>query len=489
MSYNASVLLPNGKQYLTQVLYTRAEANGVTVLAVASIISLIAVIGLLSVLALSAFNTRFSDNDQLFVRTHVAAYFISMLVCEILLAIGSIMSIKWVQENVVYVGNYCTAQAIIKQTADVGTAIWSLILAIHTFCVLFLEWKPQAYARWLTLIAGWSFIATITFAGPATANRLSDGPFHGISGYWCWISSGYETQRLTLDYLMLFLSAGFSFLLYTLVFLRLRGNILVSGWHIKFRNIGDARKQSWSNHNFGERQLLVIARQMLLYPIAYTIVILPIAAARFSYFAGLSVPFPVTIFCDTIYLLSGFVNVVLFSTTRRVLPARSVLKLVISRPTVQEPDWIDPDSYYPDSDKSGGGNKTIDIEKMTPTEGPLSAGPPTARPPVTPIFKRTESYHSESESDGYYEPRQSDEYSIGMEYSEHPVAQRHNVPQLSVPSQRRRSVETFSSPEEGSHRESIYDLYDSRQSRYQRAERRHSGSAAPPVPMHNISLD
>ena len=39
-------------------------------------------------------------------------------------AIGSIMSIRWVQERAVTYGPYCTVQGVLKQVADVGTACW-----------------------------------------------------------------------------------------------------------------------------------------------------------------------------------------------------------------------------------------------------------------------------------------------------------------------------------------------------------------------------
>jgi hypothetical protein len=64
-----------------------------------------------------------------------------------------------------------------------------------------------------------------------------------------------------------------------------------------------------------------VARQMLWYPVVYTILIVPIAGARFAAFAGKEVPYEVTIFADTVFMLSGFVNAVLFTTTRRVVPA------------------------------------------------------------------------------------------------------------------------------------------------------------------------
>lgn len=146
------------------------------------------------------------------------------------------------------------------------------------------------------MIAVWSGIIAVVLAGPAALNTTKHGPFFGISGYWCWIAENYPTERITLDYLVMFFSALSSFVLYSLVFLKLRGNIVVNGWNVRFQRISTARSSTWRGRQLSNSQTLTIARQMLLYPIAYTILILPIAAARFSAFANIEVPFDVTIF-------------------------------------------------------------------------------------------------------------------------------------------------------------------------------------------------
>lgn len=66
---------------------------------------------------------------------------------------------------------------------------------------------------------------------------------------------------------------------------------------------------------------------MLVYPIAYTTLILPIAISRFLAWSGRDVPFATTIFADIVFLFSGFVNVLLFITTRRILPASEATSL------------------------------------------------------------------------------------------------------------------------------------------------------------------
>jgi len=344
-------LLPDGSEWLLEMAYTPEGVHSVTLLVVISCFSLVAVVGLLLAISLSAFNTRSSVDQHLFVRTHVAAYFISLLLSDIFQAMGSILNVRWIHDMAVVYGEVCVIQGVLKQLADVSTAFWTLVIGIHTFCLLFLELKSSRFTLITTLVAGWSGIAALVIAGPATLNTTHHGPFYGVSGYWCWISPEYPASRITLDYMFMFIAALLSFILYTMIFLRMRGNLVVEGIHISFRRTGTA----WRGKEYSANQALAIAKQMLLYPVAYTILILPIAAARFSTFAGAEVPMAVTIFADAVFLLSGVVNVVLFTTTRRILPVDSIKipKWSISRPQPILEVGVDVeagvDSYYQSS--------------------------------------------------------------------------------------------------------------------------------------------
>lgn len=113
---------------------------------------------------LSAFNTRTSLDQHLFVRTHVAAYFISLLVCDLIQgvyyssylsdiatgtndpsAIASITNTSWIKLMGVRAGDICVLQGqyvvldrqsnftdhsipgALKQTSDIGIAVWTLV--------------------------------------------------------------------------------------------------------------------------------------------------------------------------------------------------------------------------------------------------------------------------------------------------------------------------------------------------------------------------
>ncbi|KAJ3749257.1 hypothetical protein DFH05DRAFT_1389707 [Lentinula detonsa] len=381
MSNTTSLRLPNGEWLLTRVAYTSKEDSGVTFLLVVSVLSLVAVIGLLAVISLSAFNTRsYKNEEHLFVRTHVGAYFISLLCCDLIQSIGSLYNSRWVSSGAVLLDKYCTAQAVFKQMADVGTALWTIVIAVHTFYLLVLERRPNRFTLFATLIAGWSGIFAIVISGPALLDTVDRGPFFGISGYWCWISDGYEVPRITLDYLIMFSAAFLCFVLHGLIHLRLRGNMSMKGWRMTFRK--QAQERPLDRHY--DDKGVTIARQMLLFPIAYCIIILPIAVSRFAAWNGHIVSFEETVFCETVFLLSGCVNVTLFCTCRQILPPQSVvlLKRSISKPKPMErveasSDAVSPESdpYYASSitttvvgygfDKTSQQGHDVDLEKGT----------------------------------------------------------------------------------------------------------------------------
>ncbi|KAI0367027.1 hypothetical protein BV20DRAFT_1001359 [Pilatotrama ljubarskyi] len=337
--------LPDGGTFLLIQPYAGGEAKGVLILAVVSCISAAAVAGLLLAIAVSAYNTRKLPSSNLFVRSHVAAYFVSMLLCEIVQTIGSIMNIRWYYQMAVTYEPYCTVQGVLKHLSDVGSAYWSLIIAMNTFWILFLRWRLRPYVLIGALVIGWAGIGAIVSAGPTAVQTAGKGPFYGISGYWCWIQGEYPSERITLDYMIMFMSAFLSLVMYVLIFLRLRGNIVLHGWRVSFRFRPKASEPAPTSV---DTHVINVAKKMLLYPVAYTILLVPIAICRFTEATGHEVPFAMTIVSyvlplsvlsqsltsmtsDSIFLLSGFVNVVLFLTTRRVLPAYSIFPRTISR--------------------------------------------------------------------------------------------------------------------------------------------------------------
>lgn len=148
-----------------------------------------------------------------------------------------------------------------------------------------------------------------------------------------------------------------SFVLYVLVFLRLRGNIVIPDSSRVPKFIWVPPAKAWklqANRDSVDAHMTDVAKQMIWFPVAYTIVIIPIAVDRFMS----DVPFPWLVFADSLFmgsgswqqpivatkiliLSSGLINVVLFMSTRRALPTAGLL------PTFNIPRKPPPSVFIP----------------------------------------------------------------------------------------------------------------------------------------------
>ncbi|KAF5370389.1 hypothetical protein D9758_006926 [Tetrapyrgos nigripes] len=292
------------------------ERAGVICLTVAGLLSLSAVVVLI------LFKT---PKPSTYRRTHLFGYLLSLLLANAIQSAGTVMSLKWVGENRVIFGTFCTNQGAIKQTGNVSTALWSFMMSLHLFNLLFLRGSVTRLGFWLTIVFGWGLVVFIVLIGPAAIEKQEKGPYFGISGPWCWITSAYPKEQILLEYFFEFLSAFLSFILYTFVLLRVRGNLVrlesEGRYHWKLRFV--PKGEGWQlsiGRDLIDSTMLKVAQNMVWYPVAYSIILIPITIIRLSEFSGDNIPFGAVIFADVVFNLTGFINVILLMTTRRLLP-------------------------------------------------------------------------------------------------------------------------------------------------------------------------
>ena len=213
--------------------------------------------------------------------------------------------------------------------SQVGSAIFCFAISAHTFSQLFLRHRWSNRTSYTVLLVAWSLLLLeVCIEAFVIAKPKEIGPYFGVAGFWCWITPAYPIPRYATSYLLMLISAGLSFILYFLVFFRLRGNITVSaGYKIEFHRRPKVRVGRTSNGTYivtddqrVESHLTRVAKHMLWYPVVFLVIVLPMASARFSTFNGASVPFSVTICVAGLFMLHGFINTVLFCTTRNILP-------------------------------------------------------------------------------------------------------------------------------------------------------------------------
>ncbi|KAJ6599981.1 hypothetical protein DFH09DRAFT_1129166 [Mycena vulgaris] len=286
----------------------------------------LSVAALLSVLSVAFYFMKPSLRLQHYGNTHLNGYFRSLLLANAIQAWGTVMNFKWAADGGVTPGPFCTAQGGIKQFGNIATALWAFILALHLFNLLFLRLKSTRIGFWCTIAGGWATVFVIVLVGPVAIQTPEKGPYFGVSGAWCWITSNYPQEQIFLEYFLEYISAGFCIILYTFVVLRMRGNLHREDgkWSLRFL----PRGQSWQlalHRDLIDSAMLQAVQKMVWYPIVYTIIIVPITIARLSAFAGVSVPFGATIFTDAIFNLTGFANVLLLLATHCLFPDAAAL--------------------------------------------------------------------------------------------------------------------------------------------------------------------
>lgn len=311
----ASTLHP----FPSKTIYDQAHDLGVFFIGLAGLSSSIAIVYLFIFhrLKLKTFND-----------THLFAYFLSLLAANIFQCVGTVINFEWVAQGGVILGLTCTFQGAFKQAGNLAVSVWSLIIAIHVFNVLFLRISVPKVIHIGALCFAWSFIFFIVLVGRFAMQRPELGPYYGISGAWCWISPNYPKERMFLEYFFAFISIGISFFLYIAALLRIRGNLVrdsTYGWRVRFLPKGEDWRLA-IGQDIVDKNMLRVVRRMIWYPVVYSVILVPISILRIYEFNGNSVPFVLTAIAGVLFNFMGLINVIFLIYAERCLPkTRSIL--------------------------------------------------------------------------------------------------------------------------------------------------------------------
>ncbi|KAI0067791.1 Snf7-domain-containing protein [Artomyces pyxidatus] len=328
------------------------ERLGLLFLVELSAVSAAAVSILLLYIAYSAITIRPGSIRTWKAESPVHLYFLNQLVCDLVQAVGGLMNIKWIVDAAVVEGDFCTAQGVVKQIGDVGTALSALSIATYTFTTLIFRWKPDtSIPRGVLVVLGiWIFLALIIGINVA----VNGTKFYGVSGHWCWITEEFHVQRTVVDFMWMWISAFSSLLAYIPLFLVLHGVIVVDGWRVHLVKKAEIRQIPFSSR---------FAYNMLFYPTVYIITVLPLSVVRYLTFAGHNIPFSALVVTDGLFLSSGLLNVLLYAFTRPFLLPHRVTSHSFADfdqseghlPHVNEPGVMTLGRESPDQGKMFGG--------------------------------------------------------------------------------------------------------------------------------------
>ncbi|KAG8893797.1 hypothetical protein FRB99_001703 [Tulasnella sp. 403] len=310
-------------------ILTKEVRLGLLFIVVVTALSFFAVASLLLYICYNAFRNRYSRNPAIekwyFFRSHADYYFFSLLLSDFVSAIGSMMYSAWVvtDSRTVSGGTYCGVQAAIQHIGNVGMALATLVIAVHTFLVLVMQWRPPDDLRLpLGIVATiWVYLlCAFTIPGSVLDN------YYGATLYWCGIEVRWIGLHLALEYSIYWITAIINICLYVPLFLYLRGNlkfgdgVVTPGSRVKFRIRWQWRTRTTASLTLRppeEKNVQQwVARQMLAYPIAYLFIITPISVASWVDFVGKSVPYEATCFAAAVFASSGLVNTTLYLIIR-----------------------------------------------------------------------------------------------------------------------------------------------------------------------------
>ncbi|KAG2159737.1 uncharacterized protein EDB93DRAFT_1111762 [Suillus bovinus] len=291
---------------------------GLVFIVEAATLSVLAISSLLAYITYSAVTIRMGATRRWSTDTHVHYYFLNLMLFDLIQAIGGMFDIAWIDAAEIYPGTICTVQGAFKHVGNTGAAFSTIFIALHTMQVLVLRWtSPPKSALFFSVII-WLIVGLMV----GIPNIIIDD-FYGPTGHWCWIERN-NFQRIGLQYMWMWLAAFITVVVYIFLALVVKRIISIDGHKIRWtspeiRSVtpsdGSDPRQRGDEGN--------IALRMLFYPAVYIVTVLPITAARFTQFHTQKVPWGVTAWADTLLLLSGFFNTILYTLTRpKLLPHR-----------------------------------------------------------------------------------------------------------------------------------------------------------------------
>ncbi|KAH8835659.1 hypothetical protein DL96DRAFT_1575105 [Flagelloscypha sp. PMI_526] len=326
--------------------------------------------------------------------TQIHHYFISLMVADLIQALGSVLNIQWIKDSSVEENSVCTAQGALKQVGDVAVAMSTLVIAVHTARVLIFKISFPSIVPKLVVLAIWVFTALMLSVGFGL-HHAQDIQFYGNTGYWCWITEDYPSERITLEYLWLWVAAIVNIVCYAAIFLVIKGYAHYDSSKRTFQRSPQTFSVT-SSHIPHSSRTSAIAKQMLYYPAVYLVCIVPMTVSRFRAFAGYSTPFGVTVFSSILFSGSGLFNVLLFRYTRpSLLPATRSHGAFPSQPPVEVSVKLEAFKHTSSPDEPGNGSPDYPHSEHS---YPPPAHQPTGSLPITFGRNRHVPYGSESSS-------------------------------------------------------------------------------------------
>ncbi|KAF9000626.1 hypothetical protein BDQ17DRAFT_1245135, partial [Cyathus striatus] len=203
----------------------------------------------------------------------------------------------------------------LMQIGNLGQSYFTVSIAIHTFNSLVLRRRPSVLVCSITVVAGWVlsiFLAVIPYTIKAPGEHIYEK-----GELSCSIGSWFPKVEFILQLFPVLLSSVVSATLYSVIFLVLRGTLKIEGG-VKLSLDPSTRWEDSDDMNY-HRFVAKIARSVLWFPAAYTILLVPYSITRAMKISGYTTSFCSSVLVYVCWYTLGILNVCLLYNTFRVI--------------------------------------------------------------------------------------------------------------------------------------------------------------------------
>jgi hypothetical protein len=229
----------------------------------------------------------------------------NLLIADFLQAVSFLISFHWILKDGIFAPtSACFAQGFLLNIGDLASGFFVMAIAFHTFYTA-VKGRRIGHVGFLTcVVLMWLLALALSIIGPI---EYKDRYFVR-AGAWCWAGGQYKTDRIVLHYFWIFFVQFGTIIVYIAVLIRLRAAVAAV--------VPSVRVQSTSYAKVDRA-----AKMMVLYPLSYIILTLPLSAGRMWSMAHTEKTLPDAYACTAGALLAscGWVDALLYTLTRKTL--------------------------------------------------------------------------------------------------------------------------------------------------------------------------
>ncbi|KAH9029857.1 hypothetical protein EDB85DRAFT_1501776 [Lactarius pseudohatsudake] len=300
----------------------KSAATVVLVFALLSTLVLsIVLLGVVWVVSFAAFKRTASEHlgrEVFFFRSQLGQYAFSLLLSKWISSLGGLITVKWVYEGGITTGPSCAAQGALNELGEFGSSFFVVAMGIHTFNTLVLRNRQPQWVGPVVTTLGWASALAVG-AGPLTISSRASGPLYNIGSLTCGFSKSSPIPHMLLFFVPVFLASLLSAIVYSLIFLILRGTLTINGG-LRFQ-LDPERRLRLRNETFEEYQRFVysVARTMLWLPFTFVLTLFPSSIVQSMDMSGIAVSAGTMSFSYVLVYLDGIFDVLILFNVLRAL--------------------------------------------------------------------------------------------------------------------------------------------------------------------------